>query len=940
MPYSKVEDLPSGVKDNLPTHGSTIYLNAFNSAKKQGHDDSTAAKIAWSAVENKFHKDKSGKWVSNSLIVPDINMPVVMTEMYITKANLDENGRMVWASSASDTGLDTFEEQMSLQLYKSFLHYINEGVNLPIYLSLAHYPRLGGIGEAGIAEEVFVDGNILKAKGYFKDTPLGRRIYNAIRKERRDGVDPRKRIRISIGFYDKMHRHSNGVVWTYEPNKPCTQCALGIKGKVYLEGILEHLAVTRVPVNKRTDIVVKSEGEKSMTTRYEDALSIVEEKSLVDPIEKANQDQMRTKADTNPGLVEKATAETNELTKGPYGADLNVPDLKNVQDPEVATANVLNGLPKEKLLKLFGMITHDGKITDDELSDMVNKMMNELTDRSQVDKATSTGTIWNGKMVQGQKPEKKRKDPIAGYNPESRKIDDVAGHKEMSEATEDFIELLDEIDDDGNIIDRAEARKDVTSADKKRAVKEYGNVTYADPTNKKYPIDTEAHIRAAWNYINKEKNAAKYGGKVGGIKAKIVAAWKKKIDPKGPPSAEKSDIIVHHLDAGHVGGDFDDGDEGDEENEKAYDSGEPDEDDEDEDDDMDDMMPFGGATSFKEAQSWLDAQKLERNVYAAYSVFGALASNIMCDDESETADKISAMQGLLADFKDKLDPKELMKMSKATDKEEVGEKTADKEKDEKTKKKFAAETKANKSEAQPVKPADGDTSEDDTQPDSVKMFAAMTELITLVRELIGRPASVATTGKPLGIGPKGANDQPLPTSQPSLEAAGGNQGSFNDPSTGKTAGFGPNGEWDQPLRSLVSDFATNLSAATAKTGDERIAAYQNIINNVAVQMKALHDDLAAKEPVVERPLNQEAVNRNLDERLNERLAPIQAAIAELTNIVKSQAVGKAVPTQATGKPVEIPQMKSLVMPTQVPTPSGKGMSFYDIATATTFGAGK
>ena len=65
----------------------------------------------------------------------------------------------------------------------------------------------------------------------------------------------------------------------------------------------------------------------------------------------------------------------------------------------------------------------------------------------------------------------------------------------------------------------------------------YGDVKFADEKNKKYPIDTEAHIRAAWNYINKSKNAGKYSSEdVKAIKAKIVSAWKDKIDKAGPPS--------------------------------------------------------------------------------------------------------------------------------------------------------------------------------------------------------------------------------------------------------------------------------------------------------------------------------------------------------------------------------------------------------------------
>jgi hypothetical protein len=70
--------------------------------------------------------------------------------------------------------------------------------------------------------------------------------------------------------------------------------------------------------------------------------------------------------------------------------------------------------------------------------------------------------------------------------------------------------------------------------------KQYGDVDFADDKNKKYPIDTEAHIRSAWSYINKEKNQKVYSDEeVAAIKKKIVAAWKAKIDKDGPPSAEK-----------------------------------------------------------------------------------------------------------------------------------------------------------------------------------------------------------------------------------------------------------------------------------------------------------------------------------------------------------------------------------------------------------------
>ncbi len=94
--------------------------------------------------------------------------------------------------------------------------------------------------------------------------------------------------------------------------------------------------------------------------------------------------------------------------------------------------------------------------------------------------------------------------------------------------------------------------------------KPYGDVEYADSGlqsdgKKRYPIDTEKHIRAAWSYINKPKNAKKYSAEdAAKVKAKIVSAWKEKIDKDGPPSADaekaaQPDTLQKHLyDVGQV----------------------------------------------------------------------------------------------------------------------------------------------------------------------------------------------------------------------------------------------------------------------------------------------------------------------------------------------------------------------------------------------------
>ncbi|GAB3907799.1 hypothetical protein GCM10028803_42210 [Larkinella knui] len=62
----------------------------------------------------------------------------------------------------------------------------------------------------------------------------------------------------------------------------------------------------------------------------------------------------------------------------------------------------------------------------------------------------------------------------------------------------------------------------------REGVHQYGDVSFADPTNKKYPIDTPEHIRAAWSYINHKDNAAKYDAdEVETIKDRIRRAAKK-----------------------------------------------------------------------------------------------------------------------------------------------------------------------------------------------------------------------------------------------------------------------------------------------------------------------------------------------------------------------------------------------------------------------------
>lgn len=68
---------------------------------------------------------------------------------------------------------------------------------------------------------------------------------------------------------------------------------------------------------------------------------------------------------------------------------------------------------------------------------------------------------------------------------------------------------------------------------------DFADPGYQPDGRKRYPLDSERHIRAAWAYIHRPRNAAKYTpDQVDRIKARIVTAWKDRIDRTGPPLAE------------------------------------------------------------------------------------------------------------------------------------------------------------------------------------------------------------------------------------------------------------------------------------------------------------------------------------------------------------------------------------------------------------------
>jgi len=232
---------------------------------------------------------------------------------YFTEASY-VNGQYRWAATCSDTSIDTYTERMSVDLFNSFITNWNKENKYKIYGSLSHYPSLSGLAEWGEVTELYIDGDRLKAKGIFYDTSLGRAVYNSIKADKANDIPADKRVRVSNGFYATRY-HIGDKVWIFGETPELLEAAPG-EVKVYDEGLLEHLAVTRVPANKRVSIHIldeKSErSDMSNPLRREDALSIVNDPQLVDEIEQKLAEQPTEKSGNR--LVEKADSDS-----GPTG---------------------------------------------------------------------------------------------------------------------------------------------------------------------------------------------------------------------------------------------------------------------------------------------------------------------------------------------------------------------------------------------------------------------------------------------------------------------------------------------------------------------------------------------------------------------------------------------------------------------------------------------
>ena len=266
---------------------------------------------------HKNHEDAVSHLQALEANVKDASL--VEMSLRITKASYQKSDRapMKWAAIDSDVDPDLFEEKMSTELYMDFCSRIENKTPIPEafhevicesdwcggmpYLSIAHYKAGTSMGNVpGAVDSVYMDGTRLKSKGTLHDSPMGRKVFDALREdlymEKSGNVDHRP-VRISIGFLDLEHEHvpqvSGGQHFTFtrtDTGQICPLCSQGIGGKIYKKGQLIHLAMTRVPVNPRTRMSVEKSMDDIITKR-DDAKSIIgelaeelEEKSIASDV--------------------------------------------------------------------------------------------------------------------------------------------------------------------------------------------------------------------------------------------------------------------------------------------------------------------------------------------------------------------------------------------------------------------------------------------------------------------------------------------------------------------------------------------------------------------------------------------------------------------------------------------------------------------------------
>jgi cation transport regulator len=261
-------DLPDSVK-RLPSKAKEIWVAAYNSAwdaydpetAQQDSREGYANAVAWGAVNKKYRQKKDGTWVARAFVLASYEAP-------FTHVKRTKEGRVLWATTCSDDGVDRYATRMTIDLHEDFLR--NAKTRGMPYLTIAHFNQLARIGEA---TELWRDGRRLKASGHFYDErDTDDHLILDLAKVAADAAlddmnrPPReRRIRTSIGF---------------KPLRAGVQTEdLGVLA--YVRGWLPEITMTTHPGNSRVDFSSERSGDMKFRISPEfmeaDAATIVGE---------------------------------------------------------------------------------------------------------------------------------------------------------------------------------------------------------------------------------------------------------------------------------------------------------------------------------------------------------------------------------------------------------------------------------------------------------------------------------------------------------------------------------------------------------------------------------------------------------------------------------------------------------------------------------------
>lgn len=186
----------------------------------------------------------------------------IEVEWRITKAVTGEDGVMRWQATTTKFSRDVQGDKVTRRFYDEAIKRFKSKVVPPPFFSVAHYPVEGECDcgyqykslleylcphcgqdrlHAGIATDIWIDGDQPKAKGIFFPTVLGKATFVQVKSDIKQQLPHDQRIRISMGFYP-------------DPGEGTKHKSAGQKD--FVRGWIEHFAGTRVPVVPETTLEV------------------------------------------------------------------------------------------------------------------------------------------------------------------------------------------------------------------------------------------------------------------------------------------------------------------------------------------------------------------------------------------------------------------------------------------------------------------------------------------------------------------------------------------------------------------------------------------------------------------------------------------------------------------------------------------------------------